>query len=174
MWLPIILINVLCTTVFSAPSLELLRGTTGLGPKCFPTRPYCIRPRAEECRDAIVVMHGTDPGYPLIFGRSEIIKEAPHTYAVPHLWSSLPVNCIVKLDVTDPRATEEATLRSLAAMAEVVVRRCIVGGTGCGGSVSIGKGGSLNLMVAYYTVMDRVGGLLAWHSNITQLADDDI
>lgn len=175
MWLPMVLLAFLYTTAFSAPPPELLRGKNGLGLKCFPTRPHCIRPRVEECRETIVRVYDAGSDYPLIFGRAEIIKESPHTFTVPRLWSSVPLNCILNVDVTDPKATEEVTLRSLAAMAEVVVRRCVVSGTGCGGSVLIGRGGRLKVTVAYYTAMDRMGPLLLpWLSNITQPFDKDV
>ncbi|KAI4098036.1 MAG: hypothetical protein LQ339_006604 [Xanthoria mediterranea] len=175
MWLPIVLVAVHFTTVFSGPPPELLRGNNGLSPKCFPTRPHCIRPRVEECRETIVRVYDAGPEYPLIFGRAEVIKESPHTFTVPRLWSSVPLNCILNVDVTDPKATEEVSLSSLAAMAEVVVRRCVVSGTGCGGSALIGRGGRLKVTVAYYTAMDRMGPLLLpWHSNITRPFDEDV
>lgn len=170
MRLLILLFHLLCAPVSSAPPLAPL---TGMVPKCFSTRPHCIRPRAEECRDAIYLMRTADPGYSVILGRDEIIKHAPRAFTVPYMWSSLPINCIVRVDVTDSKATEEVTLKSLAAMAEVVVRKCIIGDTGCGGSVLIGKAGKLRLTVSYYTAMDRVERLLVWHSNITRFADDD-
>ncbi len=37
-------------------------------------------------------------------------------------------------------------------MAEFVVRRCVAGGTGCGGSVLVGKEGELEMVVGYYTL----------------------
>ncbi|KAL8679990.1 MAG: hypothetical protein Q9224_006984, partial [Gallowayella concinna] len=67
-------------------------------PICFPTRPHCIRPRVEECREAIDLMHTVDPGYPITVGRSEITEHIPHAFIVPRIWSSVPVNCIVKID----------------------------------------------------------------------------
>lgn len=127
-------------------------------PTCFPTRPYCIRPRAEECRDAIFLMASTDTEHPVIFGRPDVIKDTPRAYAVPQKWGSVPENCIVKIDVTDPRATEEVRMRSLAALAEVVVRKCVLGGTGCGGSASVGSVRSaLELTLGYYTAVDIEG-----------------
>ncbi|KAL8927085.1 MAG: hypothetical protein Q9208_002631 [Pyrenodesmia sp. 3 TL-2023] len=169
MWLPILLFHLLYTFVSSVPPLTPF---TGINPKCFPTRPHCIRPRVEECRDAIYLIGVADPGYPVILGRSEAIDHVPHAFEVPYMWSSLPINCIVKIDVTDPTATEEVSLKALAGMSEVLVRKCIIGGTGCGGSVLVGKAGKLRLSVSYYTQVDRANGILVWHSNVTRSVDD--
>ena len=78
----------------------------------------------------------------------------------------------MQVDVTDPKATQEVRLKTLAAMAEVVVRRCVIGGSGCGGEVSVGEEGRLKLVVAYYTAMDRLRGGLPWRVNGTGLVGD--
>ncbi len=79
----------------------------------------------------------------------------------------------MEVDVTDPKATQEVRMKTLAAMAEVVVRRCVVGGTGCGGEVEIGDEGRLRMVVAYYTAIDGVGGGLPWrgNGNMTRLVE---
>ena len=129
-------------------------------PSCFPTRPYCIRPRVDECYDAIFLVTQADPGYPIILGRPEVVGDSPRSFGVPRSWASLPPNCILKLDVTDPRASEELRLKSLTVPAEVVVKKCIIGGTGCGGSILVGQSQVLELTLAYYTAVDPNSGFL--------------
>ena len=136
----------------------------GTLPTCFPTRPHCIRPRIGECRDALSVMVKVDPGYPVILGRPEIVGQGPRDYGVPRIWSSLPINCIVKLDVTEPKAVEEVELKTLTVPAEFVIRKCIAEGTGCGGSLLVGKGKKSRLTLAYYTSIEREGVLLDFGS----------
>ncbi|KAL9602427.1 MAG: hypothetical protein Q9219_001851 [cf. Caloplaca sp. 3 TL-2023] len=125
-------------------------------PSCFPSRPYCIRPRPEECRDAISLMAAADPGYPVIVSRvSPSVPPSPRTYGVPYAWASIPPNCVVKIDVTEPKATEEVTLKALAVTAGWVLRKCVVKGTGCGGVVVVGMGRRLEVRVGYYTGLGR-------------------
>lgn len=106
------------------------------------------------------IMVIADPGYPIILGRPDIVGQGPRSYDVPRMWSSLPYNCVVKLDVTDPKAVEEVFLKTLTAPAEVVIRKCIIGGTGCGGSILAGKTKMLRLTLAYYTSVEGEGAVL--------------
>ncbi|KAL9009803.1 MAG: hypothetical protein Q9173_005199 [Seirophora scorigena] len=141
-------------------------------PACFPDRPHCIRPRVDECRDAITIMAAADPGYPIQLGRKEVIEDSPRAYRVPWEWSSLPINCIVKLDVTDPKAVELLLLRSLTTPAELVIRTCILGGTKCGGSILVGPNKVLALTLAYYSDvgLHGPGSVLVVGRNRTELA----
>lgn len=101
-----------------------------------------------------------DPGYPVILGRPGVVGDGPRSYGVPRAWSSLPYNCVVKLDVTDSRAVEEVFLKTLTAPAELVIRNCIIGGTGCGGSILVGRNEGLELTLAYYTGVRGKGMVL--------------
>ena len=101
-----------------------------------------------------------DPGYPVFLGRPGIVGQGLRDYGVPRIWSSLPINCIVKLDVTEPKAVEEVILKTLTAPAEFVIRKCIAEGTGCGGSILVGKWKQIRLTMAYYTSLEREGVLL--------------
>ncbi|KAI4229103.1 MAG: hypothetical protein L6R40_008076 [Gallowayella cf. fulva] len=145
----------------------------GTVPDCYPIRPYCIRPRVEECRDAIMLMGAIDPGYPVIVGRKEIVSKLPRSFDVPRMWSSLPVNCIVRIDVRDPKSTDETTLKVLTIAAELIVRKCIIKGTGCGGSILAGKSRGLVLKLSYYTDLSVHGIPLGPITNITDLAHTD-
>ncbi|KAL8919902.1 MAG: hypothetical protein Q9172_004750 [Xanthocarpia lactea] len=107
----------------------------GVRPTCFPSRPYC-------------------PEHPVIYGREDAIKDMPRAYGLPRKWGAMPDNCVVKIDVNDPQATEEATMKMLAASAELVVRRCIQEGTGCGGTILTGRTKALELTLGYYTAVD--------------------
>ncbi|KAL8995463.1 MAG: hypothetical protein Q9169_004804 [Polycauliona sp. 2 TL-2023] len=151
--------QLLTTITAILPRLHTPYLTSNL-PTCFPTRPHCIRPRVDECRDALSVMVKADPGYSVILGRPEIVGDGPRSYGVPRMWSSLPFNCIVKIDVTDPKAWDETILKTLTAPAEVVIRKCIMGGTGCGGSMLVGKEKVLRLTLAYYTSIEGKGAVL--------------
>lgn len=168
----ILLFHVAIAIVDAAPPRTALAAK--ILPTCFPTRPYCIRPRIEECRKAISLMGVADPGYPIIVGRPDVVKGKSHSYSVPHAWASVPVNCVVKIDVTDPKATDEVTLISLTALAEVVIKNCILGGTGCGGSILAGKSKVLELILAYYTAIPHEGRLLSTASNGTILTHVDV
>ncbi|KAL8910192.1 MAG: hypothetical protein Q9171_004490 [Xanthocarpia ochracea] len=137
----------------------------GIRPTCFPTRPYCIRPRVEECRDAIYLMGTTGPDYPVIFGRDDAIIDMPRAYGLPRKWASLPDNCVVKIDVYDPQATDEATMKMLAASAELIVRWCILEGTGCGGTIMTGRTKALELTLGYYTAVDLEALLMRTRPN---------
>ncbi|KAL8964953.1 MAG: hypothetical protein Q9197_006736, partial [Variospora fuerteventurae] len=111
----------------------------------------------EECRDALSIMTLADPGYPIDLGRKEVIGDGPRSYAVPREWSSLPLNCIVKIDVIDPKAVEVIpTLKALTAPAELIIRQCLLEGTQCGGSILVGPRKVLKLTLSYYT--DVTGG----------------
>ena len=136
-------------------------------PACFTTRPHCIRPRVEECRDAVFLMRLADPGYPIILGRRDIVESHTRAFEVPRRWLSLPYNCVVKLDVIDPKATDELRLQSLTSPAEKIIRSCIIGSTQCGGSMLVGPKRELELTLGYYSAVEMVTEMLAWASNIT-------
>lgn len=70
----------------------------------------------------------------------------------------MPPNCVVKIDVTDPKASETIFIKQLVIQAEVVVRKCIIGGTGCGGEILAGDKRVLRLTLAYYTAVDGFPG----------------
>ncbi|KAL8938825.1 MAG: hypothetical protein Q9216_003685 [Gyalolechia sp. 2 TL-2023] len=173
-WLLIVLLHIAITIIKAAPSPAA--GAPRTLPSCFPTRPHCIRPRVDECRDAISLMGNIDPGYPVILSRPECSEGTSRSYSVPHAWASVPKNCVVKLDVTDPKASDELFIKSLTIPAELVIRKCIIGGTGCGGSILVGKAKVLELTLAYYTAVE-VGssgyGVLTLDSNekYTKLLD---
>lgn len=153
-------LNQLIINIAAAPpKFHSLYGANTL-PTCFPTQPHCIRPRVDECRDALSIMVKADPGYPVILGRPGVVGDGPRAYGVPRAWSSLPYNCVVKLDVTDPRAVEEVFLMTLTAPAELVIRNCIIGGTGCGGSILVGRNEGLKLTLAYYNGVRGKGVVL--------------
>lgn len=82
-----ILLSVIAN-IEATPSLRPLLAS--IEPTCFPTRPYCIRPQVNECRDAIVFMAGSDPGFPFIFGRADVVKQEARAYGVPRKWDSIP------------------------------------------------------------------------------------
>ncbi|KAI4136702.1 MAG: hypothetical protein L6R39_007656 [Caloplaca ligustica] len=170
-WLLILLLHGIITFVIAVPPPTPLGAK--LHPICFPIRPHCLRPRVDECREAMSVMVFADAGYPYIFGRPEIVVDTPRSFIVPHSWSSLPRNCVVKIDVTDPRATEEVTLKSLTAPAEVVIHKCILAGNGCGGSILVGKSRMMELMLAYYTADEIKSGISDLRLNRTFMTHTD-
>ena len=112
-------------------------------------------------------MGATGPKYPVIFGRDEAIIDIPRGYGVPRKWASMPDNCVVKVDVRDPQATDEATMKLLAASAELVVRWCILEGPGCGGSMLTGRTRRLELTLGYYTAVDLEGWLVRMRPNVS-------
>lgn len=164
-WLFILLFATSVILVNAVPSRTSLAAK--IHPSCFPTRPYCIRPQLAECRDAILLMGAADPGYPVILGRADIVGGLPHSYSVPQIWNSVPKNCVLKIDVTDPRDTEVVALKSLILPAEILVEECIIRGTGCGGSILAGKKRVLKLTLAYYTALHFSSGFLEAYSNDT-------
>ena len=151
----LLLLSPLFVIIDAIPTLPNRKPIVGaIRPTCFPTRPYCIRPRVQECRDTIFLMGSTGPEYPVIFGRDDVIKDIPRAYGLPRKWAAMPDNCVVKVDVYDPQATDEATMKMLAAGAELVVRWCILEGTGCGGSILSGRAKALEVSLGYYTALD--------------------
>lgn len=165
--LSFLLLHTIATIVYATPPQSLK--AKKFFPSCYAERPYCIRPRALECRDAIFLMSTVDPGYPILLGRKEFIEGKPRAFAVPRKWGSIPDNCVVKLDMIDEKATEEVRLESLVSPADLVVRTCILKGSGCGGSVLVGPGRNIELSVAYYTAVASGGGVSAMLSNLTYL-----
>lgn len=83
-------------------------------------------------------------------------------------------NCVVKIDVRDPRHTEETTLKALAIWAEVVVKKCIIKGTGCGGTILTGMTKALEVTVGYYTAVEIGGMIMLGHPNISDHLYDDV
>ncbi|KAL8955480.1 MAG: hypothetical protein Q9193_006692, partial [Seirophora villosa] len=152
-WVTVLLIQLtlLIVSTIATPAPAPASPRARLLPTCFPDRPHCIRPRVNECRDAVTIMAAADPGYPMELGRKEVLEDSPRPYRVPREWSSLPINCIVKLDVIDPKAVEVLLLRSLTLPAELVIRKCILGGSMCGGSILVGPNKALALTLAYYS-----------------------
>lgn len=118
-------------------------------------------------------MGSVDPGYPVILSRPDVGEPMSRSYDVPRSWASVPLNCVVKIDVTDPKVSEELFIRSLAIPAEVIIRKCIKGGTGCGGSILVGKENNLELTLAYYTAFRPEDGFLMVASNGTVLTHVD-
>ncbi|KAL9026047.1 MAG: hypothetical protein Q9196_005228 [Gyalolechia fulgens] len=170
-WVVILLFHTAITLINAAPS-PTVRAAKTL-PSCFPTRPHCIRPRVDECRDAIFFMGNVDPGYPVILSRPGIGEPTSRWFGVPRLWGSIPHNCVVKIDVTDPKASDEVLLKSLAIPAEFVIKKCIIGGTGCGGSILVGKAKVVELTLAYYTAVKPDDGFVMVASNGTVLMHVD-
>ena len=120
-------------------------------PECFPVSPACLRPQVHECRDAIMKMRHTDPGYVTIFGR-----HPPHrrnTIDVPRVWHSDPRNCAVKLDVVLPAATDSFRLQTLTLQGEEIIAACIIGGNHCGGAMNVGPNKVMQLQVGYYAAI---------------------
>lgn len=158
----------LFATIDAAPSPTVLAATEKALPTCFPTRPHCIRPRAEECREATALMGSFEPGHPVILSRPEMSEQSSRSYTVPRQWASVPPNCVVKLDVTDPKASDQLFIKSLVIQGEIVIKKCIIGGTGCGGEILVGDRRVLRLTLAYYTAIKGFGeGVLMLGENGT-------
>ncbi|KAI4271840.1 MAG: hypothetical protein L6R35_006513 [Caloplaca aegaea] len=117
-------------------------------------------------------MTRADPGYPLDLGRKEVVGDGPRSYGVPRVWSSLPINCLVKIDVIDPKAVEVVpSLKALTAPAELIIRKCLLEGTQCGGSILVGPRRVLKLTLSYYTdVTGEDDGVLRVGRNGTDMA----
>jgi len=125
-------------------------------PSCFASGPACLRPRLDECRDAISKMRYTDPGYITSFGRD--VEHSPRAIDLPYIWHSGPVkNCVVKLDVTSPDARDTLRLQTLTKPAEEILARCVTRGSMCGGKVLVGNLRVLELTVGYYTAVTLEG-----------------
>ena len=120
-------------------------------PECFPTTPACLRPQVSECRDALMLMRHTDPGFVTVFGRN--IPWKRHTIDVPRIWQSMPRNCAVKLDVIAPEATDSFRLRYLTVQGEEIIGACITGGTKCGGTLNVGPKMVMQLQIGYYSAI---------------------
>ena len=119
-------------------------------PECFPVSPACLRPQVVECREALMLMRHTDPGFVTAFGR-KVWKR--HTIDVPRIWQSVPRNCAIKLDVIAPEATDSFRLQYLTASGEEVIGACILGGNKCGGSIKVGPKMVMQLQIGYYSAI---------------------
>ncbi len=127
-------------------------------PSCFPSGPACLRPRLDECRDAISKMRYTDPGHVTVLGRD--VAHSPRSIPLPYIWHSGPIkNCVVKLDVTGPEARDTLRLQTLTKPAEEILAVCVTGGSMCGGTMLVGKLRVLELTVGYYSAV-RLEGLI--------------
>jgi hypothetical protein len=125
-------------------------------PSCFPSGPACLRPRLDECRDAISKMRYTDPGHVTILGRD--VAHSPRSIPLPYIWHSGPIkNCVVKLDVTGPEARDTLRLQTLTEPAEEILAVCVTGGSMCGGRMLVGKLRVLELTVGYYSAVKLEG-----------------
>lgn len=120
-------------------------------PECFPISPACLRPQVHECRNAIMKMRLTDPGYVTIFGRH--VQHRSNTIEVPRIWQSYPTNCAVKLDVVLEEATDSFRLQTLTRQGEELIANCIVGGNHCGGAINVGPKRVMQLRVGYYAAI---------------------
>ena len=120
-------------------------------PECFPTGPACLRPQVVECRDALLKMRYTDPGYVTHFGRDLVWRR--NTIDVPRIWHSFPQNCNVKLDVVTAKATDEFRLQTLTTQGEAIISACITRGTHCGGIINVGPKRVMQLSVGYYSAI---------------------
>lgn len=129
----------------------LMRVLAASRPECFPTSPACLRPQVSECREALMHMRQTDPGFVTMFGRH--IPWKRHTIDVPRVWQSVPRNCAVKLDVVAPDATDSFRLQYLTAQGEEVISACITGGTKCGGIINVGPKKVMQLQIGYYSAI---------------------
>lgn len=123
-------------------------------PECFPTGPACLRPQVGECRDALLKMRYTDPGYVTTFGRHLVWKR--NTIDVPRVWHSFPKNCEVKLDAVTDSATDEFRLQALTTQGEAIISACITGGTHCGGIINVGPKRVMQLMIGHYSAIKLV------------------
>ena len=117
-------------------------------PECFSPSPACLRPQVHECRDAIMKMRQTDPGYVTFFGRH--LQHRRNTIEVPRVWHSNPKNCAVKLDVVLPLATDSFRLQTLTRQGEEIITACITQGNHCGGAMNVGPNKVMQLQVGYY------------------------
>lgn len=137
----------------SALSLVFLFFTTAVHaasrPECFPAGPACLRPQVSECRDALLKMRYTDPGFVTHFGRHLVWKR--NTIDVPRIWHSYPENCNVKLDAVTDHATDQFRLQTLTTQGEAILSACITGGTHCGGIINVGPKRVMQLSVGYYS-----------------------
>ena len=120
-------------------------------PECFPTSPACLRPQVVECREALMLMRHTDPGFVTTFGRRLPWKR--HAIDVPRIWQSIPRNCAVKLDVIAPEATDSFRLQYLTSQGEEIIGACIIGGTQCGGFINVGPKMVMQLQIGYYSAI---------------------
>lgn len=123
-------------------------------PECFPESPACLRPQVNECRDALLKMRYTDPGYVTIFGRH--LQWRRHTIDVPRIWHSFPNNCVVKLDAVLEDATDSFRLRTLTLQGEEVITACIIQGHHCGGIINVGPKKVMQLSVGHYSAVGAI------------------
>lgn len=123
-------------------------------PSCFASSPACLRPRLDECRDAISKMRYTDPGHTTELGRD--VADTSRSIRLPRIWHSGPIkNCVVKLDVKSPEARDTLRLQTLTRPAEGILARCVMQGPMCGGKVLVGNMRVLELTVGYYSAVTR-------------------
>ena len=155
------------TSIHAAPAQNSFKGR--FIPACFSSRPHCIRPRAEECRDAVFLMGAADPGYPVVFGRANVVEHFSRPFIVPRRWSSVPNNCVVKIDVVNPATTDEFLLHRLVLPAEIIIEACILAGTQCGGSMLVGPRREVELTLGYYGAVTMGPSMLGLPSNTTAL-----
>lgn len=135
--------------IFLFPWITAVLGASR--PECFPLSPACLRPQTPECRAALMMMRHTDPGYVTFFGRH--IQYRRNTIDVPRVWQSFPKNCVVKLDVIIPGATDSFRLQHLTVQGEEIIAACITGGTHCGGIINVGPKMVMQLQVGYYAAI---------------------
>ena len=135
--------------ILSCFAFKLILATSR--PECFPTGPACLRPQVSECREALMHMRHTDPGFVTVFGRR--IPWKKNSMDVPRIWQSMPRNCAVKLDVIEPEATDSFRLRYLAMQGEEIIDACIIGGTKCGGIINVGPRMVMQLQIGYYSAI---------------------
>ena len=120
-------------------------------PECFPISPACLQPHVDECRDALLKMRYTDPGYVTTFGRHLVWRR--NTIDVPRVWHSHPKNCVVKLDVIAAGVTDSFRLQHLTTQGEQIIASCIQGGNKCGGIINVGPKRVMQLSVGYYSTI---------------------
>ena len=118
-------------------------------PECFAESPACLRPQVDQCRDALLKMRYTDPGYVTKFGRH--LHWRGYTIDVPRIWHSSPKNCVVKLDAVLEDATDSFRLKSLELQGEEVITACIIQGRHCGGIINVGPKKVMQLAIGHYS-----------------------
>ena len=118
-------------------------------PECFAPGPACLRPQLSECRDALLKMRYTDPGYVTTFGRH--LEWRRDSIDVPRVWQSFPRNCVVKLDTVTEMATDQFRLRTLTVPGQEVIAACITGGSHCGGAINVGPKKVMHLSIGHYS-----------------------
>ena len=139
----------LSSVIFSLLTLALAASR----PECFASGPACLQPQVSECRDALLKMRYTDPGFITTFGRHVQLKR--NSIEVPRIWNSYPKNCAVKLDVVAEQVSDSFRLQTLTTQGEEVIRTCVTHGTGCGGIVNVGPKMVMQLTVGFYAAVQH-------------------